>query len=146
MAAPPEMTGLGVGVEIEPSLTSEAVWQVLLLKIQKPNLFLPVQDVFVRPSDDGAGTYREMTMTSTGARVTENIYAAPFEVRFVVVNDENEHVNIITTDAAGVRHLEFYKRVAASKERVPWAAPKAVALGGINAVLEMARKGVPAGV
>lgn len=140
--------GLGVSMDIEETLSSDAVWAVLELKVKEPHRFLPVKDVLTRPSDDGAGTYREMTMSFSGARMVENIYTtgAPlYEVRFVVVNDENEHVNIITTDAAtGRRKLEFYKRVAASKERVPWAAPAAVALGGIKAVLEMARSGLPA--
>ena len=146
--AEPETVGLGASIEIDATLPSEAVWTVLLRKVREPSLFLPVQDVLTRPSQDGAGTYREMTMTSSGARMIENIYTrgAPlYEVRFVVVDDPHEHVNIITTDAAtGTRRLEFYKRVAVTKERVPWAVPMAVALGGIKAVLNMARSGLPA--
>ena len=148
MAPEPETVGLGVAMDIDAVLSSDAVWAVLELKIKEPFRFLPVKDVLTRPSDDGAGTYREMTMASSGARIVENIYTAGaplYEVRFVVVNDENEHVNVITSDAAtGARTLEFYKRNAASKARVPWSAPKAVALGGIKAVLDMARTGVPA--
>ena len=143
-----EAVGLGASMQIEATLPSEAVWAVLLRKIREPSLFLPVKDVLTRPSHDGVGTYREMTMTSSGARMIENIYTteALYEVRFVVVDDPHEHVNIISTDpATGERKLEFYKRVAATKERIPWAVPMAVALGGIKAVLDMARSVLPAG-
>ncbi len=135
----PELAGLGKGLEIPDDISNEKVWQVLLIKIQQPSLFLPVTDVVTRPSDDGAGTYREMSMGPN--RITENIYTdeSIYEVNFSVANDENDHVNIILTDATGKRTLEFYKRNSTTKERVPWTVPAHVALGGITKVLEMAR-------
>ena len=78
-------------------------------------------------------------------RVIENIYALHdvLEVLFVVENNENEHVNAITINEKGNRQLEFYLRNAATKKRGDWKVPKAVVLGGINAVLKMAREGGP---
>ena len=55
-----------------------------------------------------------------------------------VIGSPHEHVNLITTDAAGVRRLEFFLRDKATKERVPWPAPKHVAHGGILKVLKAA--------
>ncbi len=55
-----------------------------------------------------------------------------------VVGSPNEHVNLISTDAAGVRRLEFFLRDKNTKERVPWPAPKALAHGGILKVLKAA--------
>ena len=116
-------------------------WAVLLHKIQRPDAYLPATDVVARPEADGS-TYREMTVA--GARIIEHIFAAPHEVRFVVVNDHNEHVNLISTDAGGVRRLEFFKRDRNTGERVPWPAPAAIALGGIHAVLRAAAASAPA--
>lgn len=134
-----EISGMGNGIEIPAHVSNEKVWEVLLLKIQKPNLFLPVTDVLTRTSDDGCGTYREMSLGPN--RIIENIFtdASIHEVKFVVNNDEYEHVNIILTDpVTGTRTLEFYKRHSISKEKVSWAAPKKVVLGGIAKVLGMA--------
>ena len=146
MEAHHETAGLGVGLTIEAGVSSESVWTVLLQKIQQPNLFLPVKDVIARPSADGKGTYREMTLVAPGAperRIIENIYTTGeplYEVLFVMVDDENEHVNAITTDASGARKLEFFMRNSKTKERVPWPAPKAVVTGGIEKVLKAARE------
>jgi hypothetical protein len=57
-----EEAGFGVSVVIPPEVSNEKLWEVLLLKIQQPNLFLPVSNVSTRPSDDGLGTYREMQL------------------------------------------------------------------------------------
>jgi len=139
---------MGVGIEIEDELTTAKIWEVLLRKIQRPDEFLPVVDVVARPSDDGKGTYREMTTafnTANGLperRVVENIYALEdkLEVLFVVLDDANEHVNAITTNPeTGKRSLEFFLRSVATKERVHWHVPKAVVHGGIAKVLEKAR-------
>ncbi len=59
-----------------------------------------------------------------------------------MVGSPNEHVNLITTDAAGVRRLEFFLRDKATKERVPWPAPRHVAHGGILKVLKAAAESV----
>ena len=99
-----------------------------------PGWCVSVVDVIHRVSDDGKGTYREMSMASgpmSGQRIVENvpesilmgfvgcvlslfcvlglqIYHNDVDlVRFVVVNDPNEHVNLIVTDSAtGVRSLQ----------------------------------------
>lgn len=112
--------------------------KVLTHKVLHPDHYLPVTDVITRPSDDGRGTYREMSLGPR--RIIENIYCdeAALEVLFVVVDAPTEHVNVITTDAQGKRLLEFYLRDKVSKLRVPWPAPKAVALGGISKVLAAA--------
>jgi hypothetical protein len=58
-------------------------------------------------------------------RIIENIYLFKdiLEVLFVVIGDENEHVNAITTDENGVRHLEFFLRNVETKQRVFWHVP-----------------------
>ncbi len=142
-----EQSGLGVAIEIEDTLSTEKIWSVLLQKIQRPQDFLPVTDVITRPSDDGKGTYREMTTGFNAAngrpevRVIENIYALEevLEVLFVVINDPNEHVNAIVTDEKGKRSLTFFLRNATTKERVNWYVPKAVVHQGIANVLDKAR-------
>ena len=136
-----EIVGLGASLPIEDSVSSDSVWKVLLEKIQNPQLFLPVEDVISRTSDDGLGTYREMTIPSMNARMIENIYVdkSIWEVKFVRTDTSLEHVNIIT-DVDGVRKLEFYQRDSITKERVPWHAPKEVALGGISKVLKRAKE------
>ena len=143
---PAVMVGIdGAFVEIVESLSSERIWEVLIDKIQHPNSYLPVTDVKCRVSDDGLGTYREMTFISSGNIIIENIYADReiFEVKFVVKDDEKEHVNIILTSAeTGQRRLEFYARHSVTKERVFWSAPRLLAIGGINKVLEKARQAI----
>ncbi len=60
-------------------------------------------------------------------RIIENIYHNNRDtVRFVVVDDPNEHVNFISTDADGKNHLQFFKRNTATLEAVHWPAPMAV--------------------
>lgn len=144
-----ESAGQGISIRIEDGVSNDDVWEVLLNKIQNPDLFLPVVDVVKRVSDDGNGTYREMTTAFQVAhgmpserRIIENIYADKdrLEVRFRHVDDENEVVNAILVDETGQRRLEYFLRNAASRERVHWAAPKKVGLGGIQSVLDKARK------
>jgi hypothetical protein len=133
--------GLGVFQVIERGIPTEKVWQVLQIKIREPNLFLSVSDVVHRSSDDGLGTFREMSMGPN--RIKENIYSDKqnLEVKFVVIHENNEHVNKIYIDPeTSVRTLEFYKRDSTTKERIHWAVPKKVALEGIQKCLEMARK------
>jgi hypothetical protein len=108
---------------------------------QRAQLFLPVSDVVHRPSDDGLGTYREMSIGPN--RVKESIYADErnLEVKFVVINENNEHVNKIHIDPeTAVRTLEFYKRDSTTKGRIHWSAPKKIAVEGIQNCLGMARK------
>ena len=139
-AAPIEQVGLGVAATIPEEITTKQVWQALTVKIKQPNLFLPATDIITRQSDDGNGTYREMSVGP--ARILENIYSdeSLLEVKFIVTNDIIEHVNIIHTDAStGERTLEFYKRHSQTRERVFWDVPKQGGLGAINKVLEYAR-------
>ena len=136
-----EIVGLGAWLPIEDDLSNDDVWKVLLEKIRNPQLFLPVTDVISRPSDDGLGIYREMTIPSMNARMIENIYAdeSILEVKFIRTDTPLEHVNIITNEN-GVRKLEFFQRDSVSKERVSWNVAKDMALGGISKVLNRARE------
>jgi hypothetical protein len=135
-----ELAGLGIKMEIPDDISTEKVWEVLLIKIKQPNLFLPVTDVVTRVSDDGLGTYREMSMGPN--RIVENIYAdeSKLEVSFVVIDDPTDHVNIIHTDAVtGTRTLEFYKRNTKTQERVHWSVPAKIGLTGMEKIFDMAR-------
>lgn len=135
-----EQIGLGVAATIPEEITTKQVWQALIVKIKQPNLFLPATDIVTRPSDDGKGTFREMSVGP--ARIFENIYAdeSLLEVKFVVTDDIIEHVNIIHTNATtGERTLEFYKRHSQTGEKVFWDMPKLGGLGAINKVLEYSR-------
>ena len=135
-----QTVGTGIAsVEIEPSLSLEHVMLALREKIVTPQFFLPVTDVVYRVSDDCKGTYREMSLGPN--RIIENIYHNNKDiVRFVVVDDVNEHVNLIFTDpATGKSHLQFFKRNTTTLAPVHWPAPLAVAIGGIKKVLERAR-------
>ncbi len=142
-AAPhPELVGVdGVGLDFE-NIKLENVITILKDKILHPDKYLPVKDVFTRPSDDGIGTYREMSLGPN--RIIENIYwvAEDMEVQFKVVGAETEHVNKIIVLGEGEEkkfRLEFYARNMKTLERVHWPAPKHIALGGVAKVLEEAR-------
>lgn len=129
----PEFVGLGTETEVPENVSTEKLWEALLIKVPQPNLFLPVFDVKSRPSDDGLGTYREMTMNTPNGphTIIENIYAdkSIWEIKFVVVNDTFEIVNVINIDPdSGKRTMEFYKRNSTTKEREHWAMPKAGSL------------------
>lgn len=73
--------GHGASIEIPPEISTEQVWAALIIKITQPNLFVPASDVVTRPSDDGLGVYREMTVG--GNRMIENVYVNKdiFEIR-----------------------------------------------------------------
>ena len=55
MAECNEIAGMGVGIEIEESLSADYVWEVLCDKVQRPQDYLPVCNVITRVSDDGKG-------------------------------------------------------------------------------------------
>jgi hypothetical protein len=121
----PELVGTaGVSLEIDADLPTAHVMTALKEKIVNPQRFLPVTNVRCRPSDDGAGTYREMTVTmgDKTSVMIENIYHDNVGlVRFVVVDDPNEHINVIEHDAAtGARRLKFGKRNSTTHEAVFW--------------------------
>lgn len=141
---PVESAGLGVGISIDDDITTDQVWAALEIKVLRPDQFLPVTDVVTRPTDDGKGTYREMTTAFNSVnglperRIIENIYCLKdqLEVLFVVIDDKNEHVNAIITTADGKRTLDFFLRDAVTKERVEWSyAPKKLVLGGIQVTM-----------
>lgn len=131
----------GVSMPIPSTLSTADLWVALKTKITQPNLFLPVTVLVARPSDDGKGTYREMTL---GERVMkENIYedVDALEVKFQIVGTNEEIVNAILTDAAtGDRTLTFFSRKIDTKERTHWIAPKAVAQNGVVKTIEHAEK------
>ncbi len=52
----------GVSMEIDPSIKVDNVVLALRDKIYHPDNYLPVKDVLTRPSDDGQGVYREMSL------------------------------------------------------------------------------------
>jgi hypothetical protein len=140
----PELVGTSrASVAIEESLASGHVMGALKEKILNPQMFLPVTDVVSRVSDDGKGTYREMTVnmpSGASMRMIENIYHNNVDVvRFCVCGDNDEHVNLIHTDATGGRHLQFFKRNTSTLEPVHWPAPMAIAIGGIQKTLDRAR-------
>ena len=121
-----ELVGLGAGMEIPEEISTDKVWAVLQIKIQQPNLFLPVTvtDVVTRPIEED-GKYREMSMVSFNETDDQD--------------DEDEHVNAILVDNNGKRTLEFFKRNSVTKERVEWAVPKQMVVTGIVKVFDMAR-------
>ena len=90
--------GMGVSIEIQGTISTDNVWKALELKVYSPQEFLPVANVITRPSDDGKGTYREMTTTWFTAQgkpentILENIYCLrdDLEVIFVDVNSHKE--------------------------------------------------------
>ena len=52
----------------------------------------------------------------------------------------DEIMNSITTDAGGVRSLEFFRRDSNTKERLEWSVPRHVGLAGIQACIDRARR------
>ena len=127
-------------VEISEDISTEKIWEALLIKIETPNIMLPVTDVVTRPSDDGLGTYREMTLGPN--RIIENIYSnkSTLEIVFDMVNDDSEIVNIIHIDEkTGKRSLEFFKRNSTTKERVVWTAPVNMVIDAIKKTIDHAR-------
>ena len=143
MSNAPEPVGLGASSEVPENISTEQLWQTLLIKIPQPNLFLPVHDVKSRPSDDGLGTYREMTMNfpSGPQTIVENIYSdkSILEIKFASANENYEIVNVIHVDAdTGKRTLEFYKRNSTTKQREHWAVPKANATASFEKMYDYA--------
>lgn len=131
----------GVSMPIPPTLSTSDLWVALKVKITEPNLFLPVKVLVARPSDDGKGTYREMSL---GERVIkENIYedVDALEVKFQMVGTNEEIVNAILIDpATGDRTLTFFSRKIDTKERTHWAVPKAMVQSGVAKTIEQAEK------
>ena len=74
--------------------------------------------------------------------IKENIYAdhSTNEVTFVNTEEPEEIMNCITTNSAGVRSLEFYRRDSNTKERLEWSVPKHIALNGIQACIDRATR------
>lgn len=74
-------------------------------------------------------------------RIIENIYIDHEElmVRFVTVGGTTEHINAITTDADGVRKLEFFVRDKNTYERTEWQVARNIPLGGVQKCLDRAK-------
>jgi hypothetical protein len=74
----------GAALDVDPAVKLENLIIVLKDKILHPDKYLPVSNVFTRPSDDGKGTYREMSLGPN--RIIENIYwdQEELEVQFKV--------------------------------------------------------------
>ena len=51
----PEIAAFGVAIIIPDDVPSSILMEVLVLKISKPEEFLPVSGAVMRPSDDGQG-------------------------------------------------------------------------------------------
>lgn len=77
----------GAGMDAGPEVVLENLVKVLQDKILHPDKYLPVTGVITRPSDDGKGTYREMSLGPN--RIVENIYwvEEELEVQFKVLYD-----------------------------------------------------------
>ena len=114
----------GVQLPVPSHLRDEFLWQALKIKVLHPDQFLPVTDVKVRllhvvsspvwhskcaltselwqtrTSDDGTGTYREMTLN--GSVITENIYLNEdaLEVTFVKADGTGEVLLLRTSNSA----------------------------------------------
>lgn len=100
----------GVQLPVPSDLRDEFLWQALKIKVLHPDQFLPVTDVKVRlsarlssrlqhfhvrvtiecwqtrTSDDGKGTYREMTLH--GSVIIENIYLNESALEVVFVKED----------------------------------------------------------
>lgn len=101
--------GGGAVLVIPDDVTTEKVWKALVLKITRPDIFVPATDLILRTNVDGS-TYREMTVG--GKRMIENVYIdeAKLEIRAEIVDGEDEYVNCIVVDETGDRYIELYKR------------------------------------
>ena len=102
--------GGGAVLQIPDDVATEKVWKALVLKVTRPDIFVPALDLVIRPNPDGS-TYREMTVG--GKRMIENVFIdeSKLEIRSEIVNGEDEYVNcIVTEEETGDRFIEFYKR------------------------------------
>ena len=151
----PELVGLtGASIAVPADLPNSFVMTALREKTVRPDLFLPVKDVVTRPIE--GGIYREMTFAAgpmVGQVMKEHIFVDDKD-RTVIFHVQpgsaageqgTEHMNEIVEHAgteAGAPttySVDFYLRDATTKQRVPWHAPKALALGGIEKVIARAR-------
>lgn len=134
-----EVVGWGASVDIPPTVSNEAVFEVLKHKMKHPEAYLPVRDVDCKQTEDGAGMRCQMTLQRTGARVAESIYHdGRGEVRFIEEGDKLEYVNKIVTKMDGSRHLEFFRRDIKTGEKVRWPVPKSTAINSIHKCLDAA--------
>jgi len=128
-------------MEIDSSMATEKMWEVLLIKIKQPNLFLPATDVVHRPSDDHLGTYVEFTIRDQRVKVNVYVDEANLEAKFIDAEDHAEIVHKIHVNPeTDSRSLEFYRRDSATKERMHWQAPKKTVLDALQKCLDMAKR------
>lgn len=130
----------GASAQVPEDVSIEQLWQSLVIKITQPNIFLPVTVQVTRPSDDGKGIYREMSLGPKS--IIENIYERKddLEVVFQNVGSDDEIVNAITIDKdTDVRTLSFFQRKISTKERLEWAVPLSVVQNGVDKTIEHAK-------
>jgi len=140
---------IGMGIQGEArGVDLKKVWEKMVLKITKPELFLPVKDV--KTKDHGSYVSREMQLALEGSPLSGRVYKEKIysvfngecgEIRFVILADDGkeqdlEHVNALMKNPA---RIEYFQRKRSNGERVYWAGPREAALGAIIKTVEMAK-------
>jgi hypothetical protein len=142
-AGPPEPVGLGFCSDPIEGVGAGALWEMMLLKVAQPELFLPVKAVECRVGE--AATWRTMTFDGPGPMhgrvILENIYAdeASGEIQFVSLDEAGEEtdavvMNVLLQDPL---RIEYFQRHGKTKERTFWPAPKAGAMSAIAKTVEL---------
>lgn len=136
--------GGGAVLQIPDDVPTEKVWKALILKITRPDLFVPAVDLVIRSNADGS-TYREMTVG--GKRMIENVYIdeAKMEIRAEIVDGEDEYVNcIVIEEETGDRLIELYKRRRLNLPPLPGRGlariqTMSIGINAVNKIVEIAR-------
>merc|ERR1711962_986790 len=145
-----QMAGeIGMGIVGQPikGVDLNTVWEKMLVKITKPQLFLPVKNVKI--VDHGSYVGREMELVLKGSPLLGHIYKEKIystfdgecgEVRFVILSDDGaetdlEHVNALYKNPA---RIEYYQRKRSNGERVYWNGPRAAVRLSIEKTVKMA--------
>jgi len=149
--ATPELVGLGCESAVFSNVKLGPLWEAMVVKIKRPDLFLPVTNVVTEDRD--GFVYRSMHMTALGGTIREHIYANEklHEIRFVVLNEDNtesdhEHINKlhILNEAQTEFKLEYYQRktgsAGAQSDRIFWKVPADTVRKAFVKTIEMANK------
>jgi len=146
-----QMAGeIGMGIVGQPikGVDLKTVWEKMLVKITKPQLFLPVKNVKI--VDHGSYVGREMELVLKGSPLSGHVYKEKIyqtfdgesgEIRFVILSDDGaetdlEHVNSLMKHPA---RIEYFQRKRSNGERVYWNGPREAALGAIAKTVNMAK-------
>lgn len=152
-ASAADPVGLGYVSDEITGASYANLFKAMMRKIDGPEHFLPVSHVSVRMATELAAAeqgalWRSMRFDGDGplhgATVREHIYASKIdgEIRFVALDEagrnegELEVVNALHREPL---RIEYYQRRVLTRERVPWAAPRASAAGAIEATVALAR-------